>query len=152
MAAYDSKIPSSFLLVDGNNIIHAWPDLLDLHRCIPGSAHTELIRRLADFRDYSGERIVIVFDGRAAGTTEERPSSGLQVIYTSQSQTADDVIERLAIKYAGRYRITVATDDRAEQDLVVAAGGEALSADGLRQRIEGGRRDLDDWLKRHRKQ
>lgn len=141
----------SFLLVDGNNIIHAWLDLLELHLRIPGSAYTELIRRLSEFRDYSGERIVVVFDGRASGMTEERPTPGLQVIYTSRSSTADDIIERLAIKYAGLYRITVATDDRAEQDLVVAAGGEALSADGLRQRLEAGRRDRDDWLARHRK-
>ena len=151
MAVSDVNIPPSFLLVDGNNIIHAWPDLLDLHRRVPGGAYPELIRRLADFRDYSGERIVVVFDGRASATTEERPTPGLQVIYTSQSQTADDVIERLTTKYAGGYRITVATDDRAEQDLVVAAGGEVLSADGLRQRLEAGRRDLDDWIKRHRK-
>jgi len=151
MAARDENSVPSFLLVDGNNIIHAWPELLDLHRRVPGSAYLELIRRLADFRDFSDERIVVVFDGRASAATEERPTPGLQVIYTSQSQTADDVIERLTTKYAGRYRITVATDDRAEQDLVVAAGGEVISAEGLRQRIEAGRRDLNDWIKRHRK-
>lgn len=141
----------SFLLVDGNNIIHAWADLLQLHQKRGGLAHAELIRRLGELRDFSGYRIVLVFDGTGATASDERSPGGLQVIYTSRSHTADDVIERLAIKYAGTYQIIVATDDRAEQDVVVAAGGEAMSSGGLRQLLESGRRDLDDWLRRHRR-
>ena len=87
-----NKSRPSFLLVDGNNVIHGWDDLLDLHRRVPGSAYPELVRRLAEYRDFTGERVVVVFDGRGATLTEERPSPGLQVIYTSGGQTADDVI------------------------------------------------------------
>lgn len=141
----------SFLLVDGNNIIHAWPDLHQLHHKRRGLAHTELIRRLGELRDFSGHRIVLVFDGTGATSSEDRTPGGLQVIYTSRSRTADDVIERLAIKYAATYQIIVATDDRPEQDVVIAAGGEAMSSMALRQLIESGRRDLDDWLRRHRR-
>ena len=110
-----SESGPSFLLVDGNNIIHAWPDLLKLHRRRSGLAHEELIRRLGAYRDYSGQRVVVVFDGRRSRLTEEREPGGLQVIYTSQDKTADDIVERLAIKYASQYEIVVATDDRAEQ-------------------------------------
>ena len=130
-----NKSRPSFLLVDGNNVIHGWEDLLDLQRRIPGSAYSELVRRLAEYRDFSGERIVVVFDGRGPTLTEERPSPGLQVIYTSGGQTADDFIERLAIRYTGQYDITVATDYRAEQDVVIAPGGSCLSVDLLRQRL-----------------
>lgn len=149
MPAMSGERPS-FLLVDGNNIIHAWPDLLRLHHKRGGLAHAELIRRLGELRDFSGHRIVLVFDGTGTTASEERSSGGLQVIYSSRSRTADDVIERLALKYARTYRIIVATDDRAEQDVVVAAGGEAMSSLALRQLLESGRRDLDDWLRRHR--
>jgi len=146
-----NKSRPSFLLVDGNNVIHGWDDLLDLQRRIPGSAYPELVKRLAEYRDFTGERVVIVFDGRGTTLTEERPSPGLQVIYTSGGQTADDVIERLAIRYAAQYEITVATDDRAEQDVVAAAGGQCMSVDLLRQRLEAGKRQQQDWLKRHRR-
>ena len=109
------------------------------------------MKRLAEYRDFTGERVVIVFDGRGTTLTEERPSPGLQVIYTSGGQTADDVIERLAIRYAAQYEITVATDDRAEQDVVAAAGGQCMSVDLLRQHLEAGKRQQQDWLKRHRR-
>lgn len=141
----------SFLLVDGNNVIHGWDELLDLQRRIPGSAYPELVRRLAEYRDFTGDRIVVVFDGRGETNIEERPSPGLQVIYTGSGRTADDVIERLAIRYATQYDITVATDDRAEQDVVAAAGGHCISVDALRQHLEATKREQQDWLKRYRR-
>ena len=141
----------SFLLVDGNNIIHAWPDLLAMHRRRKGSAHSELTSRLEAYRDFTGDRVVIVFDGRGATTQEERREDGLQIFYTSQSHTADDIIERLAIRYADIYDITVATDDRAEQDIVVGAGGSVLSSEALRETLDAAERSMRDWIARHRK-
>tara|TARA_R110002096_G_scaffold387471_8_gene581677 strand:+ start:1410 stop:1856 length:447 start_codon:yes stop_codon:yes gene_type:complete len=140
----------SFLLVDGNNIIHAWPELLERHRRSPGSAHVELVNQLGEYRDWAEERVVVVFDGKGGAVNEEQREGGLQVFYTGADKTADDVIERLAIKYADQYGITVATDDRAEQDIVIGAGGEALSSSGLKDRIEAARRSRDGWLDRHR--
>lgn len=141
----------SFLLVDGNNIIYAWPDLRERHRESKGSAHAELIRLLQEYRDWSDERVVIVFDGRGAGISEEPRESGLQVFYTGEGQTADALIEALARRYAESYDITVATDDRAEQDVVVGVGGHAMSSEALRDRMEAGHRSRQDWLKRHRR-
>jgi len=138
----------SFLLVDGNNIIHAWADLAALHRRSRGSAHRELIKQLTCYQDFAGDRVVVVFDGRGDRTAEEREPGGIQVFYTSGDKTADDVIERLAVKYVDTYRITVATDDRAEQDGVVAAGGEAISSDALRGRIDAAEARMNDWLGR----
>ena len=127
---------SEFLLVDGNNVIHAWPDLLKLHHQRGGLAHEELCRRLATLYDATGERVVVVFDGRGGKLQEDRETVGLQIIYTDGDRTADDVIERLATKYAATYSLTVATNDVPEQDLVVAVGGFAISVDSLRSRIE----------------
>lgn len=141
----------SFLLVDGNNIVYAWEDLLDLHRTHPGSAHRELIGRLTAYQDFSDDRVVVAFDGRSGEVTEEREPGGLQVFYSGGSKTADDVVERLAIKYASKYRITVATNDLAIQDAVVAAGGEAISAEALRHRLDSARSSMEDWLERRRK-
>ncbi|NNE93295.1 MAG: NYN domain-containing protein [Verrucomicrobiales bacterium] len=141
----------SFLLVDGNNIIHAWPDLLDLHRRQSGLAHEELIRRLTGYRDLTGDRVVVVFDGRGARISNEKQEPGLQVMYSSSGKTADDVIERLATKYADKYDITVATDDRAEQDIVISVGGYAISSDTLRDKIERAESEMIRFLEQRRK-
>ncbi|MEM6278727.1 MAG: NYN domain-containing protein [Verrucomicrobiota bacterium] len=141
----------SFLLVDGNNIIHAWPELLRMHRERHGSAHPELIARLTAYQDFSGDRVVVVFDGKGSTTEEVREKGAIQIFYTSASKTADDVIEQLAIQYASRFDITVATNDRAEQDMVVGAGGHAISAEGLLEKLERSEKSMRDWLERNRK-
>ncbi len=128
---------SSFLLVDGNNIIHAWSDLVEMHRRRRGLAHVELCQRLRQYRDTSDLRVVVVFDGRGNRHEEEREPGGLQIIYTDGGSTADDVIERLVAANAGRYRIIVATNDRAEQNLVDALGAEVWSAETLRAEVDG---------------
>lgn len=150
MTAPVSNSRPSFLLVDGNNLIHAWQDLSELHARKRGAAHRELIRRMGDFQGFTGKRVVIVFDGRGTATTDERSPEGIQIFYSSASHTADDIIERLALKYLPEYSIEVATDDRAEQDMVVGAGGEAISASQLRDEWERSERDRERWLARHR--
>ena len=146
----ESMVPS-FLLVDGNNVIHAWPDLLELHRQGKGLAHSELIKHLTAYQDFSGERVVVVFDGRGPQLSNEREPGGLQVMYSKDGKTADDVIERLAGKYSGKYEITVATDDRAEQDMVTSMGAFVISAEGLRERLDRAEGDLNRFLERRRK-
>ncbi|MEX2580680.1 MAG: NYN domain-containing protein [Verrucomicrobiales bacterium] len=141
----------SFLLVDGNNVVHAWPDLLRLHARSPASARAELIRRIDEYQGFSEERAVLVFDGRGSTTNEERTEAGLQIFYAGEGRTADDIIEHLALKYAATCDMTVATNDRAEQDMVSAAGAHVISADGLRERLESVDRQMKDWLERHRK-
>ncbi len=133
----EAERKESVLLVDGNNILHAWEDLRVLHKTRKGSAHVELCRRLTSFQDVSNYvRIVVVFDGRGARIEEERVPHGIQVFYSDSSRTADDIIERLVHKYAERYTLHVATDDVMEQDAVIAAGAEALSALMLRNLVD----------------
>lgn len=141
----------SFLLVDGNNILHAWEDLRPVLRQGVEKARAELVRRLVDWVDDSDERLVLVFDGGRKSTREEHRESGIQILFGSAGETADVLIERLVSKYAGTYRLTVATDDRAVSELASAAGAETLSSAGLLQRVEAGNRLRAEWLRNHRK-
>jgi len=138
---------STFLLVDGNNVIHAWPDLLELHRRRRGLAHTELCHRLRQVHDTGNYRVVVVIDGRHSQLSEERETGGFQVIYSDAGRTADDIIERLALAYAKQYRIIVATDDRAEANLVSSFGAEVMSAGALRDLVDGSEGDWRRYLK-----
>lgn len=141
-----AKAKPRILLVDGNNVIHAWPDLLEMHRRRKGLAHAELSHRLTLYQDHSGVRVVLVFDGRGPHVEEESPAGGIQIFYTDSGRTADDVIERLTLKYAEKFEILVATDDRSEQDAVIGLGALALSTEWLRDEVDqAGARFRAQW-------
>ena len=76
---------------------------------------------------------------------------GIQVFYSGADQTADDIIERLVAKYAGRHDITVVTSDHLEQMTVNTFGASWLSAENLPALLNEGRENLDRELKKLKK-
>jgi len=85
-----------YLIVDGHSIIFAWPELRKLHARRSSLAREALIKQLRDFQDWTGMRVVVVFDGkgrRVEGTSEP---GDVQVFYSRSGQSADAIIERLA--------------------------------------------------------
>ena len=125
-----------YLLVDGHSIIFAWPELRDLHARRTSTAREALIKRLQDYQDWSGVRVVVVFDGAGAAANDASEPGSIQVLYSRGGQTADAIIERLVSKYAERFRITVATGDYMEQVTVGASGGDCISPEALRELID----------------
>ena len=128
-----------YLLVDGHSIIFAWPELRLLHERRTSLARDALIRQLRDFQDWSGTKVVVVFDGRGSSVSHEAEPGEIQVFYSRAGQTADSIIERLASKYAERFRLIVATDDFLEQETAGASGAKTVSPDGLRDLLHDAR-------------
>lgn len=139
MAGSDPAAPS-YLIVDGHSMVFAWPDLAALH--LGGgraAARDQLARRLTTLQDVTGERVVLVFDGKdeSANRPAAEPSpDDIQVFYSRSSSTADALIERLAGKYASDRSLTVASRDRAVLDTCSALGALAISANALLDRVE----------------
>lgn len=121
-----------YLVVDGHSVIFAWPELRALHARRSSLARDTLIKRLRDFQDWTGTRVVVVFDGKGETISSSSDPGEIQVFYSRAGQSADSVVERLAGKYAGEFRIAVATDDLLEQETVAASGAETMSCEGLR--------------------
>jgi hypothetical protein len=128
-----------YLLVDGHSIIFAWPELRGLHERRTALAREALIRQLRDYQDWSGTRVVAVFDGRGLSVTQEAEPGEIQIFYSRAGQTADSIIERLASRYAGRFRLVVATGDYLEQETASACGAETISPEGLRELLQDAR-------------
>ena len=114
-------------------------------------ARKELVRRLTEYQDASGIRVVLVFDGQGAKAGEDSVPGGIQIFYSAAGQTADSIIERLTAKYACEHDITVATSDHLEQTTAMSFGAMTISAEGLRDQLEDARSDLDHRLKAHQK-
>lgn len=139
------------LIVDGNNAMHGLPDLLTL-LAAPGGrrsglAHRELERRLTNYQDETGERVVLVFDGRGEKVEKSDPrDGGVQVVRSDSATSADTIIERLAVRYAQEYDLQVASDDRAVQNAMAALEVTWISVEGLAALMDRADRELNRRL------
>jgi predicted RNA-binding protein with PIN domain len=121
-----------YLIVDGHSIIFGWPELRKLHARRSELAREALIKQLRDYQDWTGVRVVVVFDGKGRKTETTCDPRDVQVFYSRTGQTADAIIERLASKYAKRFELMVATSDSSEAETVEACGAESISPEALR--------------------
>ncbi len=141
---------AKFLIVDAHSIIFAWPEMRALHARRMVLARDALIKALTDYQDFTGTRVVVVFDGQGGKASDSSEPGGIQIFYSAQGQTADAIIERLVAKYAQVHDITVATSDLLEQQTAFSFGGSCISAEILKQMIEETQGDFQRELKRHR--
>lgn len=130
------------LLVDGYNMIGAWP-LLVQKKQQDGfeSARRELIEILANYSARKGLDTHLVFDAHGVRTPSVKDvvTDHLSVHYTDFGQTADTYIEKVCAQLMHRsrknHRIIVATSDRVHQITVVGYGAEWMSARQLESDI-----------------
>ncbi|WP_153722548.1 NYN domain-containing protein [Sporosarcina cascadiensis] len=118
------------LLVDGYNIIGAWPELQELKKEDFAQARDRLIERMAEYQAHKGWRVIVVFDAHLVPGIEKRKKQyRVEVFFTRENETADERIEKLVSELADRLtQIHVATSDLVEQWVVFAQGALRVSA------------------------
>jgi len=121
-----------YLIVDGHSVIFAWPELRKLHARRSSLAREALIKQLRNYQDWTGVRVVVVFDGKGAKVEAMSDPGDVQIFYSRTEESADAIIERLASKYAKRHELIVATSDSMEAETVQACGAESISPEALR--------------------
>src|SRR5262245_53474591 len=126
------QLQARYLIVDGHSVIFAWPELRKLHARRSSLAREALLKQLRDYQDWTGVRVVAVFDGKGSKVEATSDPEEVQVFYSRSGQSADAVIERLASKYASQHELVVATSDSLEAETVRACGADAISPEGLR--------------------
>ena len=127
----------TYLLVDGYNVIHAWPELAELAEVNFEAAREKLIDVLHDYQGYTNERVIVVFDAwkviGGRGSREEREN--LVVVFTKEDETADRYIERRAMELTKSHPVKVVTSDMVEQRLTSGSGALVYSAGRFREVI-----------------
>jgi uncharacterized protein len=131
-----------YLIVDGHSIIFAWPELRKLHARRSSLARETLIKQLRDYQDWTGVRVVVVFDGKGRKLSATSEPGDVQIFYSRTGQSADAIIERLASKYAKRFDLMAATSDLMEAQTVQACGAERISPEALRSLLSSSRKSL----------
>jgi uncharacterized protein len=137
-----------FLVVDGYNMIGAWPELQRLKDVNLEEARDRLIEMLSDYQAFSGMKTYVVFDAyKVPGLGGKYRQSRIQIWYTKEKETADEVIERLVGSLSGRRRrVIVATSDLAEQYIAFGQGALRKSARELYFDIRESRREVRKHL------
>jgi predicted RNA-binding protein with PIN domain len=141
------------VVVDGYNVIHAWPQLKRLlGEASLEAARDKLIERLSVFGLVAGAEVTVVFDAHHsnARTSTEEMVEGVHVLFTRKGHSADHAIERIAYgaSQVGDV-ITVATSDRFQGDLVRGMGGAVISALELERRVTDAEEELGRRVKRY---
>ena len=127
----------ALLIVDGYNVIGAWK-AAEKHGWTMDESRDRLMHLLMDYSGYTGEEIVLVFDGYQSDkrlTTEEKHGD-LTLVFTKHGETADSYIERM-VAQKPKYRVArVATNDGAEQAMVLGSGATRMTARELLRELQ----------------
>lgn len=128
----------SYLLVDGYNIIFAWPELKELSKVNIDSARDRLMDIMSNYQGYLGSTLILVFDAyKVKGNTGSvMKYHNIHVVYTKEAETADQYIEKTVHEIGHKYQVTVATSDALEQMIIWGDGAIRMSALGLLEAVE----------------
>lgn len=135
-----------FLIVDGYNIIYAWPEFEKFKESGLEHARSKLVSILANYSPLSGQKILVVFDAHQVKNSAERTEiiDGVEVIYTQQGETADALIERLVGNLTNMGTVYVATSDWAEQGIIFGRGAYRLTPGELRMQVNRTKRESEE--------
>jgi predicted RNA-binding protein with PIN domain len=126
-----------YLYIDGYNIINAWDELKNISRVNLDLARDRLLEICSEYQAYSGVYIIVVFDAHLQKGRKEviKEQLGVQIVFTKERQTADHYIEQQVDKWGYKRKITVATSDYLEQQVVMGRGARRISARELLMKI-----------------
>lgn len=126
------------LIVDGYNIINAWPELIELKDNLE-YARDKLAEIMAGYGAYRNYRVVVVFDAQFVASNENvrQLTDDLSVVFTGEGETADSYIEKMVYQMVKQgQRVYVVTSDWAEQLAILGSGAYRISARELLRDIK----------------
>ena len=124
-------VKTSFIIIDGYNVIFAWDDLRaaaesgDL-----AGAREKLVGIVANYAAFTGVRAVLVFDAYRVpgGTGEKYEYHGINVVFTKENETGDAYIEKFVYGIGKNDEVRVVTSDWLIQLTAVRTGVMRLSS------------------------
>lgn len=145
------KKAKHLLIVDGYNIIGAWPKLRELKdQERMDEARDQLISILADYQSYSGVKVIVVFDAYTVpGLGRKQKDYHIDIFFTKEKETADEKIEKLVYEcFAKNRQIYVATSDYTSQRVIFGQGALRKSARELLLDIENVGKEIKETVQK----
>jgi uncharacterized protein len=139
------------LIVDGYNIIGAWPDLRALKdQDRMDEARDLLISKMAEYQSYTGTKVIIVFDAyNVPGSGRQIEDYQVEIYFTKKKETADEKIEQLVSQFQQKNRqIYVATSDYTSQRVIFGQGALRKSARELLLDMENAGKEIKQQVEK----
>ena len=129
---------TSYLLVDGYNIIFSWNNLKELAATNLDAARNTLLDSMCNYQAMKKCELIVVFDAYRVQNhaTESFDYHNIHVVYTKEAETADTYIERFAHEHGRKHYVRVATSDRMEQIIITGQGCHMVSAGEFEQEVK----------------
>lgn len=129
---------TSYLLVDGYNIIFSWNKLKELAAMNLEAARTTLLDSMCNYQAMKKCELIVVFDAYRVQNhaTETFDYHNIHVVYTKEAETADTYIERFAHEHGRKHYVRVATSDHMEQIIITGQGCHIVSAREFEQEVK----------------
>ena len=143
-APKEIKPKDKYLLVDGYNLIYAWPELKEVLDVNLDGARGKLLDILSNYKAMTDYNVIAVFDAYRVKGHEVTASDYLNIhqVFTAEAQTADAYIERFTHEHGKKYDITVVTSDGLEQVIIRGAGARLISSREFIQEVDRRAREL----------
>ena len=127
------------LIIDGNNALHAIPELSKELTRDRNLARDSLVRFLEPIQSVGNCLLTIVFDGRGGRgkVYQHEGNKSFTIIYSSSAQGADGVIERMLLAAQFPDRISVATNDNLIRNCAYEAGASTIRIEELIKKLDG---------------
>lgn len=137
-APKELKAKEKYLLVDGYNLIYAWPELKVVLDVNLDGARGKLLDILSNYKAMTDYNVIAVFDAYRVKGHEVTYSDYLNIhqVFTAEAQTADAYIERFTHEHGKKYDISVVTSDGLEQVIIRGAGARLISSREFIEEVE----------------
>ena len=126
------------LIIDGNNALHAIPELACELKQDRSRARQSLLHFLEPLGAISDSLLTVVFDGRGGpqSVSKHRGMEGYTVIYSSSVEGADGVIERMLMAAKRPGNIVVVTNDSLIRNCAYAHGASAMKIEEVPKKLD----------------
>ena len=142
---------TKYLVVDGFNVIYAWPELAALAETDFQQAQERLMEILANYAAFTRTETVLVFDAYKVkgGKGERFDYHGVRVVYTRENETGDAYIERLLYDIGKNEQLRIVTSDNLIQVSALRSGVLRQSAREFGEEIDRIYGDIEQFLRSH---
>ncbi|MCQ2547969.1 MAG: NYN domain-containing protein [Clostridia bacterium] len=139
-----------YLLIDGYNLIFAWPELKDLAKINIDSAREALIEIVENYSTFTGIDTSIVFDAykKPEGVNHVEKYGELVVVYTKEAETADMFIEKFTHDMAKKFRVKVVSSDSLEQRINYGHGAGKISSQEFINMIKAAELEIAEIIRK----